>query len=261
MSGLLAGKRAVISGVGPGLGRALALLFAAEGASTVLAARHPDVLDAIAEEVRAGGGEALCVTADITVPADCDRLVAASTEALGGIDVLVNNAFATGPRELLADIDMEEWRLPLEVNLIATMRLSLAVAAQMAAAGGGSIVMVGTQAMRRSEPRRGPYAASKAALLSASRTLAAEWGPSGVRVNSVVPGHIWGPSLEAFFVTLAERRGTTPEEVHAGVARTLPLRRLPTAGQVAEAAAFFASERAAAITGQSLDVNGGNWFD
>jgi NAD(P)-dependent dehydrogenase (short-subunit alcohol dehydrogenase family) len=175
--------------------------------------------------------------------------------------VLVNNAFAFGPRQLLEDIDLDEWRAPLEVNLLGTMRLSLLAASAMAKRGGGSIVMVNTQAIRRSEPRRGPYSASKAALLSVSRTMAAEWGPRGVRVNSVVPGHIWGPPLEAFFAERASRLGVTPQTVYDEVAKDLPLRRIATSTDVAEAVLFFASDRSAAITGQSLDVNGGNWFD
>ncbi len=259
--GLLAGKAALISGVGPGLGRDIALLFAREGADMVLSARRSEVLDQVAAEVRSLGRTALCVPADITAPEDCGRMVEAAMSGLGGLHVLVNNAYAFGPRQRVADRDVDEWRPAIEVNLLGTVRLSVAAAAVMAAGGGGSIVMVNTQAMRRNRPRRGAYAASKAALLSASQTLAAELGPTNVRVNSVVPGHIWGPPLESFLVDLAAQRGLPPEQVQAEVIRELPLRRIPTGGDVAEAVLFFASDRSGAITGQSLDVNGGNWFN
>jgi NAD(P)-dependent dehydrogenase (short-subunit alcohol dehydrogenase family) len=230
-SNQLAGKTALISGVGPGLGRDIALLFSREGAQVVLAARRPEVLEAVA------------------------------AAELGGLHVLVNNAFAFGPRERISDRDVDEWRPAIEVNLLGTVRLSVAAGKVMAGGGGGSIVMINTQAMRRNHPRRGPYSASKAALLSASQTLAAELGSRNVRVNSVVPGHVWGPPLEAFFANMAKERGVAAEEVYAEVARTLPLRRIPTGADVAEAALFFASDRSASITGQSLDVNGGNWFN
>jgi NAD(P)-dependent dehydrogenase (short-subunit alcohol dehydrogenase family) len=256
----LAGKTALISGVGPGLGRDVALLLATEGAGVVLAARRSEVLEAVAAEVRDLGGKALCVPTDITVADDCERVIEAAV-AFGGLDVLVNNAFAFGPREKIADRDIDEWRPAIEVNLLGTVRLSVAAAGVMGDAGGGSIVMINTQAMRRNHPRRGPYSASKAALLSASQTLAAELGSRHVRVNSVVPGHVWGPPLQAFFATMAEQRGVSPDEVYAEVARGLPLRRIPTGADVAEAVLFFASDRSASITGQSLDVNGGNWFN
>jgi NAD(P)-dependent dehydrogenase (short-subunit alcohol dehydrogenase family) len=256
----LAGRTALISGVGPGLGRDIALLFAREGAQVVLAARRPEVIESVAAEVGAAGGRALCVPTDITVPDDCRRLIEAATD-FGDLHVLVNNAFAFGPREKIADRDLEEWRPAIEVNLLGTVRLSVAAAKVMGPAGGGSIVMINTQAMRRNHPRRGPYSASKAALLSASQTLAAELGPRNVRVNSVVPGHVWGPPLEAFFANMAKERGVNPEEVYDEVARGLPLRRIPTGADVAEAVLFFASDRSSSITGQSLDVNGGNWFN
>jgi NAD(P)-dependent dehydrogenase (short-subunit alcohol dehydrogenase family) len=256
----LAGKTALISGVGPGLGRDIALVLAREGAQLVLSARRAEVIEHIADEVRQVGAQVLCVPADITVADDCERVVAAATE-FGGLHVLVNNAFAFGPRERLTDRDVDEWRPAVEVNLFGTVRLSVAAATVMAGAVGGSIVMINSQAMRRNHPQRGLYSASKAALLSAAQTLAGEFGPSNVRVNSVVPGQVWGPPLQEFFAERAQRRGMTLDEVYAEVARTLPLRRIPTGADVAEAVLFFAADGSAAITGQSLDVNGGNWFN
>jgi NAD(P)-dependent dehydrogenase (short-subunit alcohol dehydrogenase family) len=259
--GLLAGKAAIVSGVGPGVGRDVALVFAREGAGLVLAARGAPVLEAVAEEVKELGRPVVCIQADITLPGDCQRVIDACVSELGGLHVLVNNAYAFGSRQRIGDQDVDEWRPVIEVNLLATMRLSVSAGQVMAAGGGGSIVMINTQAMRRNRPRRGAYAASKAALLSASQTLAAELGPRNVRVNSVVPGHVWGPALEAFFADLAKQRDVPPDQVRAEVERELPLRRIPTGVDVAEAALFFASDRSAAITGQTLDVNGGNWFN
>jgi NAD(P)-dependent dehydrogenase (short-subunit alcohol dehydrogenase family) len=126
--------------------------------------------------------------------------------------------------------------------------------------GGGSIVMVGSQAARRPAARRGPYAASKAALLVASQVLAVELGPLGVRVNTVVPGPIWGEALERHYAGVAERRGVAPSEVLDEVVADVALRRIASADEVAAAVVFLASDQASAITGQTLDVNCGNWF-
>ena len=259
--GELDGKVAVVSGIGPGLGRDIALLFAREGAVVVLAARTADTLSKVAKEVSDAGGQAICVTTDITDPVQCGRLLDTAVTEGGSLDVLVNNAFAFGARELMKDLPIDDWRPVFEVNVLGTMQLSIAAAGIMADRGGGSIVMVNSQAMRRSEARRGAYASSKAALLAAARTLASEAGRSNVRVNSVVPGQIWGPPLEEHFKGVADRRGVAPEDVYRETARAMALRRIATGADVAEAVLFFASDRSSAITGQSLDVNAGNWYE
>jgi NAD(P)-dependent dehydrogenase (short-subunit alcohol dehydrogenase family) len=256
----LRGKVSIISGVGPGLGQDLAAAFARAGSHVVLAARSATRLDEVASSLSGTGVDVLVVPTDITDAAACRHLVDASVERFGRLDVLVNNAFALGPWQAMLDSDLDEWRDALEVNLIGTLRLSLAAVRAMAGAGGGSIVMINTQAIRRSAPLRGAYAASKSALLSATQTLANEVGRLGVRVNSVVPGHIWGRALEDYLASRAERRGVDPSAAYDEVARDLALRRIPTGPEVAAAALFLASDASSAITGQSLDVNGGNWF-
>jgi len=260
VSGDLAGRVAIVSGAGPGLGRSVALLLAEAGADVVVAARDAGRVAAVAAEVEDTGRKALAVRSDITVAADCQALVDATGDRFGRLDVLVNNAFAMGPMAAMLEVGLDGWREAMDVNLFGTMELSLAAARVMAEAGGGSIVMVSSQAMRRSAPRRGAYAASKAALLAATRVLANEVGRVGVRVNSVVPGQIWGPALEQLYGEVAKRRGVTPEEVYHDIAKDTALRRIPTADEVAEAVVFLASDRARGITGQALDVNAGNWW-
>src|SRR5438034_243603 len=161
-------------------------------------ARRPDGPHNAPKDAAEAGGRAICVTTDITDGEQCTRLLDTAVREGGGLDVLVNNAFSFGRRELMKDMAIDDWRQPIEVNLLGTMQLSIAAAELMATRGGGSIVMVNSQAMRRSEARRSAYAASKAALLAAARTLASEAGRSNVRVNSVVPGQIWGPPLEGY---------------------------------------------------------------
>jgi NAD(P)-dependent dehydrogenase (short-subunit alcohol dehydrogenase family) len=257
---LLTGRVAVVSGVGPGLGRAIALAFVDAGAAVVLVARDGKRLDKIASEVRTRDRDVSVVEADITVAPDRARIVAQAVAQWGRLDILVNNAFAMGPMAPALEIGDDEWRAVVEVNLVATVALSIEAARWMVEHGGGSIVMVNSQAARRGAPRRGPYAASKAGLLAAAQVLASELGPSGIRVNSVVPGQIWGESLESHYEQVAARRGVTVADVVAGVVRDIPLRRIPSAEEIAAAVVFLAGDGAAAITGQALDVNAGNWF-
>jgi NAD(P)-dependent dehydrogenase (short-subunit alcohol dehydrogenase family) len=251
---------AIVSGIGPGLGRSIALGLARDGATVVLAARNRQRLDGVADEIRALGAESLTVATDLLVADDRARLVERTVGSFGRIDVLVNNAFAMGPMTPMLETGVEPWREAFEVNVFATMDLTLAVVPVMKEQGGGSIVMISSQAMRRTAPRRGAYAASKSALLAATNVLANEVGQFGIRINSVVPGQIWADQLRSFYEEVAQRRGVDVQSVVDGVSRDMALRRIPTADEIAEAVVYLASERASAITGQSLDVNGGNWF-
>ncbi|TMA69272.1 MAG: SDR family oxidoreductase, partial [Deltaproteobacteria bacterium] len=256
----LAGRVGIVSGIGPGLGRAIALALAREGADVVLAARTAPALEDVAAEVRAAGRRALAVPTDVTRPEQCRQLAEAAHGAFGRIDVLVNNAFRSGPYEPVEQSSLEDWRKVFDVNLFGTLALCQAVVPFMKVQGGGSIVMINSMSMRVIEPRFGGYAASKGALLTAAQTMAKELGASGIRVNSVVPGYIWGPALERYFADLARQRGTTPEAVYAEVASRTAFGRIPTSEDVAAAVVFFASDLARAVTGQALDVNAGHYF-
>jgi NAD(P)-dependent dehydrogenase (short-subunit alcohol dehydrogenase family) len=260
VSGLLDGRVALVSGVGPGVGREVALALAREGAALVLAARTPARLAEVEEAVHGAGSRALGVATDVTRAEDCRRLVEEARARFGRLDVLVNNAFDLGRLVRLEDASAEDFRRPLEVNLIGSMQLAREAVPAMRAQGGGSIVMVSSMILRVPEPLMGVYAASKGALLAAARALAAEVGVHGIRVNSVVPGYIWGPNLEAWFRQQARQRGVDPQVVYGEVAAKTALRHLPTSAEIADAVLFFASDLARAITGQSLDVNGGHFF-
>lgn len=257
MSGLLAGRVAVVSGIGPGLGREVARACAREGADLVLAARTAASLSDLAEELRGVGRRAIEVPTDITRREDCQRLVARARAELGGIDVLVNNAFDMGAMKPLADADDEDLLRPLRVNLLGSLQLTREVVPAMRERGQGAIVMVNSMVVRDVLPSMGPYAASKAALLAAAQGLARELGPDGIRVNSVLPGYIWGPNLQAYFAHQARQRGVDPQQVYDETARLTALRRLPTPEEIADAVVFLASDLSRAITGQSLDVNSG----
>jgi NAD(P)-dependent dehydrogenase (short-subunit alcohol dehydrogenase family) len=126
--------------------------------------------------------------------------------------------------------------------------------------GGGSIVFINSMSMRVIEPKFGGYAASKGALMIAAQTLAKELGADKIRVNTVVPGYIWGAALEGYFKLLAKQQGTTADAVYAEIAGRTALNHIPTSEEIADAVVFFASDLSRAITGQALDVNGGHFF-
>jgi NAD(P)-dependent dehydrogenase (short-subunit alcohol dehydrogenase family) len=261
MTRLLQGRACLVSGVGVGTGRAIALAFAHERADLVLACRTERVAQEIAGEARGAGAQALAVVADITRAEDRERLVEAAVNAYGGIDVLVNNAFATGRAGPVESIDLAKtWRTPFEVNVFGTLLMTQSVIPSMKKRGGGSIVMIGTMAARRPEPALAGYGASKAALLAATQSFASELGPHKIRVNCVVPGAIDGPNLRVLFKNEAARLGKSEDEVALRFASRAALRQIATPDEVAAAVLFFASGMSSAVTGQSLDVNCGEWF-
>ena len=257
---LLGGRVGIVSGVGPGLGRAIALALAREGADVVLAARSAPALDAVASEVETLGRRALRMPTDVTQLEHCRRLAEAAHTTFGRIDVLVNNAFLGPPYHPVEDARMEDWRRIFDVNVFGPVQLSQAVIPFMRNQGGGSIVMINSMSTRIIEPRFGGYAASKGALMTATQTMAKELGAHQIRVNSVVPGYIWGPNLERYFTQLAQQQGTTPEAVRAEIASRTALNHIPTSEEIADAVVFFASDLSRAVTGQALDVNAGHFF-
>jgi NAD(P)-dependent dehydrogenase (short-subunit alcohol dehydrogenase family) len=257
-AGLLEGRVAVVSGVGPGMGRAIALELARAGADVALAARREASLRAVAAEVEALGRRAVCITTDLHEPEQCHSLAERTAAELGRIDVLVNNAFAEEDwHEPFDGFDPVRWREPAAVNVFGTLALSQACIPHLRAAGGGSIVMITTLSVRNPVPLLAGYSASKRALTTAAQVLAKELGPHKIRVNCVAPGHIRGRTLEEYFAWIAEQRGIAADDVAAEVAAMNPLDYLPTPEEIAPAVLFFASDLSRVITGQSLDVNCG----
>jgi len=257
---LLQDRIAIVSGIGPGMGRDISLAFAREGAHLVLAARGADKLEAVAAEVRALGRRAMCVSTDIAKLEDCERLVKAARDEFGRVDVLVNNAFKGPSFKTFEDDDLGAWRQVFDVNVFGSLQLSKLVVPLMKEQGGGSVVFINSMSMRIIEATHGGYAASKGALMTAAQVLAKELGRYKIRVNTVVPGYIWGPSLQGYFKLLAQQQGTTPEAVYESVASQTALHKIPDSEEISGAVLFFASDLSRAITGQALDVNGGHFF-
>jgi NAD(P)-dependent dehydrogenase (short-subunit alcohol dehydrogenase family) len=255
---LLENEVVVISGVGPGLGRGLALQCARAGADVVLAARNASRLAEVAKEVAQLGRRAVPVETDITDDAACQRMVDTALESFGRVDGLVHNAFAIPPLSDLATVDLEAVRAAFETNVLAALHLTRLFTPALVEHG-GSIVMINSAVLRHSRRTFGAYKMSKAALLALAQSLSTELGPQGVRVNTVAPGYIWADNLKWYFDYLAKKRGVPAQEVYDENAVTLDLRKLPEPDEVADAVVFMLSPLARAITGQCLDVNGGEW--
>ncbi|KQZ74929.1 SDR family oxidoreductase [Nocardioides sp. Root151] len=254
---LLTDKVVLVTGIGPGLGRALAVRSAQAGAHVVLAARTPERLAEVADEVTALGRRALAVPTDITDPESREQLVQRAIDEFGRVDALVNSAFVQPPQERLLDTDVEAIRGWTDLNVLASVGLVQQLQKTLVA-NSGAVVLINSMVLRNRLPGFGAYRMDKAALLAAARSLSVELGPHGVRVNSVAPGYIWADKVRRSFERRAEASGVTFDEVYDEVAAGTDLRRLPTPDEIADAAVFLASDMASGITGQCLDVTCGH---
>jgi NAD(P)-dependent dehydrogenase (short-subunit alcohol dehydrogenase family) len=258
MTSLLDGKVVCISGVGPALGTTLARRCAEAGADLVLAARTVERLDDVAKEITDAGRRAVAVKTDITVEADVDNLVEASLAAYGRIDVLINNAFRIPSMKPLADTTFQHIRDAIELTVLGALRMIQGFTPALAESG-GSVVNVNSMVIRHSQAKYGAYRMAKSALLAMSQSLATELGEKGIRVNSVAPGYIWGGTLKSYFEHQAGKYGTTVDDIYNAAAVNSDLKRLPTEDEVASAILFMASDLSSGITGQTLDVNCGEY--
>ena len=258
MGGLLENKVVVISGVGPALGTTLARRCAEAGADLVLAARTVERLDDVAKQVADLGRRAVAIGTDITDDEQVDNLVKQTLEAYGKVDVLINNAFRVPSMKPLADTTFQHIRDAIELTVLGALRMTQGFTPALAEAK-GSVVNVNSMVIRHSQPKYGAYKMAKAALLAMSQSLATELGDQGIRVNSVAPGYIWGGTLQSYFEHQAGKYGTTVDEIYKAAAVNSDLKRLPTEDEVASAILFMASDLSSGITGQTLDVNCGEY--
>jgi NAD(P)-dependent dehydrogenase (short-subunit alcohol dehydrogenase family) len=258
MAGLLDGKVVVISGVGPALGTTLARRCAEQGADLVLAARTVERLEDVAKEIADLGRRAVSVGTDITDEAQVNNLVEESLKAYGKVDVLINNAFRVPSMRPLADTTFEHMRDAIELTVFGALRLIQGFTPALAEAK-GSVVNVNSMVVRHSQAKYGAYKMAKSALLAMSQSLATELGEQNIRVNSVLPGYIWGDTLKGYFNHQAGKYGTTVEQIYDAAAVNSDLKRLPTEDEVASAILFMASDLSSGITGQTLDVNCGEF--
>jgi NAD(P)-dependent dehydrogenase (short-subunit alcohol dehydrogenase family) len=248
----LKGKVAIVTGGTQGIGRATALRLAAEGASVVIAARGPVLLQQVAAEIRAAGGRVAPVQADVSKAEDCARLVAEAVQAFGRLDILVNNAgtSATGEFESVTD---EIWQTDFELKLFAAIRLARLAIPHMKQQGGGRIVNITNIGAKQPRAKSMPTTVTRAAGLAFTKALSKEFAPHRILVNTVCIGLIRAGQHER----KAAKDGIPVEQLYADRAKDIPLGRVGRAEEVANAIAFLASEAASYITGSSINLDGG----
>jgi len=247
----LAGKRALISGGASGIGRATALLFAHEGAAVALVDLDAAGGQAVVEEIRRAGGQALFIPGDVSRDADCQRAVARAVEAWGGLDILFNNAGIIRRASLL-ETSLEDWERVMAVNVTSVFLLSQAAIPVMQQAGGGVIINTASGWGLVGGPRAAAYCASKGAVVNLTRAMAIDHGPHHIRVNCVCPGD----TDTAMLRQEASQLGTAEGEFLAQAAQR-PLGRIGQPEDIAQAVLYLASDDAAFVTGAALVVDGG----
>ncbi|HEV2194724.1 MAG TPA: SDR family NAD(P)-dependent oxidoreductase [Candidatus Acidoferrum sp.] len=251
----------MITGAGRGIGRAIALKFAVEGASVFLVSRTAREVNAVAAEIHPAGQKAAAMPADVSKEADCRRIIQEAGKKFGSVDILVNNAGIMGPVKPVEEIEPAEWDEVLAINLRGPFLLSRLALPEMYARGSGVILNISSIAAKVPYPWNGPYAASKAGLVGLTRTLAAEATRKGVRVNAICPGPV--PETEMsqnLGKALGERLNADPENLFQKYLDGILQGKPQTAEEIANAALFLVSPQASAITGQTLNVDGGIAF-
>lgn len=248
MSFDLSGKTALITGASKGIGAAITLALAEAGADVAINSRGREALDELAGKVEALGRRALVLPADATDSDAARGMVAAAIEGLGHLDVLVSNVGGSSYRGPFSTLRFSGWTKSMRLNVESTVHVVQAAAPHLLERGSGSVIIVSSVAAFGAVPGLAPYAASKAALISLTRTLAVEWATTGVRVNALCPG---------WTATDLNRSLWEDEQIFAELTAGIPMGRWGKPEELAGPALFLASDASSFMTGQALIVDGG----
>lgn len=254
-------KVAIVTGGGVGIGKAISLAFASEGAAVVAAARTLPRLEAVANEIRSKGGRATVIQTDVSDENQVRKMVAQTLDEYGQIDILVNNSGIAGPTAKVVDVTLDDWNKTLAVNLTGTMLCSREVLRSMLARKSGNIINISSVAAKAGYSMRSPYCVSKWGVIALTLTLAAEVGIYDIRVNCIVPGRTEGERIENIMKARAKAAGLTYQDIYNGTIANTALRRLVTPEEQAAAAVFLASDESSGITGEVLSVTAGRLLD
>lgn len=247
----LAGKVAIVSGGGTGIGAATARRFATEGAKVVVTGRRPEPLEEVADEI---GG--LAVPGDVTDPDHPVHAVAAARAEFGGLDVVVANA-GVGFGGTAGDVDDDRWARTLDVNVTGALRLVRAALPELIARGGGSVVLVSSVSGLVASTDSAAYGTSKAAMIGLARSIAVDYGPRGVRANALCPGWVKTAMADHEMREIADERGVGLAEAYRLGTSHVPLRRAATPEEIASCCLFLASDESSFVTGSILVADGG----
>ncbi len=245
---MLSDKVAIVTGASRGIGRAIALALAAQGAKVVASARNAEALAKLADEIKSQGGDALAVVGDVALEDDANNLVKQAVEAYGQVDVFVNNAGITRDG-LLLRMKNDDWDAVLDTNLKGAFLCTRAVAKVMSKQRSGRIINISSVVGEMGNAGQANYCASKAGLLGLTKSVARELARRNVTVNAITPGFIVTDMTEEM---TDKARETMTEQI--------PLGRLGSAEDIASAVIFLASDQSGYITGQVLGVNGGMYM-
>ncbi len=242
---LLKERVAIVTGGSQGIGRAISLRLASEGARVTIADVNEDAGGQTTQQIKSAGGEAIFIKVDVTEPGDTDRMVQQTVDTFGSLHILVNNAGITRDRLILRMTD-EDWQRVLDVNLKGAFNCIRSAVRVMARARYGRIVNIASIVGITGNPGQANYSASKGGLIALTKTVAREFASRGVTCNAIAPG----------FIDTAMTRAM-PEKAREELIKRIPLERLGTPEDVAEGVLFLASDRASYITGEVLNINGG----
>ncbi len=256
----LQGKTVIVTGIGPGLGRAIAEQAAIMGAHIAMVSRSSGIMHEVEAAIVARGGRCLTVQADITRDADCVRVAAKVLEKFGRIDGLVNSAYRPAAIAPVLELDPDDLAVAFDVTVMGTLRMIRAVVPAMEAQGGGSIVNVGSQVARKYVLNQGGYAATKAAMASLTRYLAIELGPKNIRVNTPAIGWTMSAPARAWLEDMAAYGGPSVDQSVGEISANMALGRVPTDEECARAILMPLSDLFSAMTGATIDINGGEYL-
>lgn len=253
----LRGKVAMVAAASQGLGKAVALGFAREGANLAICARNGEALQAVAQEARSHGVDVVAEVADVTRAEDIARFVERTLQHYGGVDILVTNAGGPPAGTFQDFADDAPWQAAFELTLLSAVRLIRGVFPAMRARGGGAIIVMTSSSIKVPIPNLILSNVFRAGVAALAKTLAEEFAPYNIRVNNVLPGRIATERLLYLDQVNAERAGVSIEEMRQRTIAQIPLGRYGDPEEFANAVVFLASDRASYITGASLQVDGG----
>lgn len=252
----LAGKRAVVTGAGRGIGRSIALALASDGADVAITARSDSELTQLQREIEALGRKSASISCDVTDAEQVQHMAATLSEQLGGIDILVNNAGNAGSHKFLDHPD-ELWHRMLAVNLTSVYYVTKAFVPQLVQQRSGRIITVASIASRMGDRYIAAYTASKHGVLGLTRALATELVQYNITVNAICPGYVDTPMTDTSVANIMARTGISAEQARAALEKTSPQQRLIQPEEVASIALFLAQDSSKGITGQGINIDGG----